>query len=60
MLAGILWAVVVVLVILWLPDFVVLHVASFASHILLIVALRVQTSLRAFSTIHEKLLVRHA
>ena len=38
MLAGILWAVVVVLVILWLPGFVVLHGSSFAIHILLIVA----------------------
>jgi Family of unknown function (DUF5670) len=39
MLSGILWAVVVVLVILWLLGFVVLHVSSFAIHILLIVAL---------------------
>ena len=39
MLGGILWAVVVVLVILWLLGFVVLHVSSFAIHILLVVAL---------------------
>jgi Family of unknown function (DUF5670) len=37
-MVGLLWAVVVVLVILWLLGFVVLHVSSFLIHILLIVA----------------------
>lgn len=35
---GILWAVVIVLVILWLLGFVVFHVSSFAIHLLLILA----------------------
>ena len=37
-MVGILWAVVVVLVILWLLGFVVLHVSSFLIHLLLIAA----------------------
>ena len=37
-MVGILWAVVVVLVILWLLGFIVLHVSSFAIHLLLILA----------------------
>ncbi len=37
-MVGILWAVVVILVILWLIGFVALHVSSFLIHILLIVA----------------------
>ena len=37
-MVGILWAVVVVLVILWLLGFVVLHVSSFAIHLLLLLA----------------------
>lgn len=37
-MAGILWAVVVVLVVLWLLGFVVLHVTSFVIHLLLIAA----------------------
>ncbi|HEX6484109.1 MAG TPA: lmo0937 family membrane protein [Ktedonobacteraceae bacterium] len=37
-MAGILWAVVVILVVLWLLGFVVLHVSSFLIHLLLIVA----------------------
>jgi Family of unknown function (DUF5670) len=38
-MVGILWAVVVVLVVLWLLGFVVLHVSSFAIHLLLVIAL---------------------
>ncbi|HLI05248.1 MAG TPA: lmo0937 family membrane protein [Ktedonobacteraceae bacterium] len=38
-MVGILWAVVVVLVVLWLLGFVVLHVSSFLIHLLLVVAL---------------------
>jgi len=37
-MVGILWAVVVVLVVLWLLGFVVLHVSSFFIHLLLILA----------------------
>lgn len=37
-MVGLLWAVVAILVILWLIGFVVLHVSSFLIHILLIVA----------------------
>ncbi|GCE17521.1 lmo0937 family membrane protein [Dictyobacter kobayashii] len=37
-MVGILWAVVVVLVILWLLGFVVLHVSSALIHILLVIA----------------------
>ena len=37
-MVGILWAVVVVLVILWLLGFIVLHVSSFAIHLLLLLA----------------------
>ena len=37
-MAGILWAVVVILVVLWLLGFVVLHVSSFLIHLLLIAA----------------------
>ena len=37
-MAGLLWTVVVVLVILWLLGFVVLHVSSFLIHILIIAA----------------------
>ncbi len=37
-MVGLLWAVVVVLVVLWLLGFVVLHVASFFIHLLLILA----------------------
>ena len=37
-MAGILWAVVAVLVVLWLLGFVVLHVSSFLIHLLLILA----------------------
>lgn len=37
-MVGILWAVVVVLVILWLLGFVVLHVSGFLIHLLLILA----------------------
>jgi hypothetical protein len=39
MLGSILWAVVVVLVVLWLVGFIVLHVSSGLIHLLLIVAL---------------------
>lgn len=39
MLAGILWAVVVILVVLWLVGFIALHVSSGLIHLLLIVAL---------------------
>ena len=38
-MVGLLWAVVVVLVVLWLLGFVVLHVSSGLIHLLLIVAL---------------------
>lgn len=38
-MVGILWAVVVVLVVLWLLGFFVLHVSSFLIHLLLVVAL---------------------
>lgn len=38
-MVGLLWAIVVILVILWLLGFVVFHVAGFFIHILLIVAL---------------------
>jgi hypothetical protein len=37
-MAGILWTVVAVLVVLWLLGFVVLHVSSFLIHLLLILA----------------------
>jgi len=37
-MVGLLWAVVAVLVILWLLGFVVLHVSSFLIHILVIAA----------------------
>lgn len=37
-MAGLLWAIVVVLVVLWLLGFVVLHVSSFVIHLLLIAA----------------------
>lgn len=37
-MVGILWAVVAILVILWLIGFVVLHVSGFLIHILLILA----------------------
>ena len=37
-MVGILWAVVVVLVVLWLLGFVVLHVSGFLIHLLLILA----------------------
>lgn len=37
-MVGLLWAVVVVLVVLWLLGFVVLHVSSFFIHLLLILA----------------------
>jgi hypothetical protein len=37
-MVGILWAVVAILVVLWLIGFVVLHVSSFFIHILLILA----------------------
>lgn len=38
-MAGILWAVVVVLVVLWLIGFIALHVSSGLIHLLLVVAL---------------------
>jgi hypothetical protein len=38
-LASILWAVVVILVVLWLLGFVVAHVASGLIHLLLLIAL---------------------
>jgi len=38
MLSGILWAVVAVLVILWLVGFVVVHVSSGLIHLLLLAA----------------------
>jgi hypothetical protein len=37
-MVGLLWAVVVILVVLWLLGFVVLHVSSFFIHLLLILA----------------------
>ena len=37
-MVGLLWAVVAVLVVLWLLGFVVLHVSSFLIHLLLIAA----------------------
>jgi len=37
-MVGILWTVVVVLVILWLLGFIVLHVSSFAIHLLRLLA----------------------
>ena len=37
-MVGLLWAVVVVLVVIWLLGFIVLHVTSAFIHILLIVA----------------------
>jgi hypothetical protein len=37
-MVGLLWAIVVVLVVLWLLGFIVLHVSSFLIHILLIAA----------------------
>ena len=39
MLAGILWAVFVILVVLWLVGFIALHVSGGLIHLLLIVAL---------------------
>jgi Family of unknown function (DUF5670) len=39
MLGSILWAVVVILVVLWLVGFIVLHVSSGLIHLLLIVLL---------------------
>lgn len=38
-MVGILWAVVVILVVLWLLGFLVLHVSSFLIHLLLVIAL---------------------
>ena len=38
-MVGILWAVVVILVVLWLLGFFVIHVSSFLIHLLLVVAL---------------------
>lgn len=38
-MVGLLWAIVVVLVILWILGFIVLHVSSALIHILLIVAI---------------------
>ena len=37
-MVGLLWAVVAILVVLWLIGFVVLHVSSFLIHLLLIIA----------------------
>ncbi|HLH60618.1 MAG TPA: lmo0937 family membrane protein [Ktedonobacteraceae bacterium] len=37
-MVGLLWAIVVILVVLWLIGFVVLHVSSFLIHLLLIAA----------------------
>ncbi|HAE83622.1 MAG TPA: lmo0937 family membrane protein [Ktedonobacter sp.] len=37
-MVGLLWAVVVILVVLWLLGFVVLHVSGFFIHLLLILA----------------------
>lgn len=39
MLAGILWAIIVVLVVIWLLGFLVAHIGGGLIHILLIVAL---------------------
>ena len=39
MLVGLLWAVVVVLVILWLLGFLVVHISSGLIHLLLLIAL---------------------
>ena len=39
MVAGLLWAVVVVLVVLWLLGFLVVHISSGLIHLLLLVAL---------------------
>lgn len=39
MLAGILWAVIVVLVVLWLLGFLVAHIGGGLIHILLVIAL---------------------
>ncbi len=38
-MVGLLWAIVVVLVVLWLLGFIVLHVSSFFIHLLLVLAL---------------------
>jgi hypothetical protein len=38
MLSGILWAIIAVLLILWLVGFVVFHISSWLIHLLLIVA----------------------
>jgi hypothetical protein len=38
-ITGILWAIVVVLVVLWLIGFVVVHVSSGLIHLLLVIAL---------------------
>ena len=38
MLSGILWAVIAVLVILWLVGFVVVHISSILIHLLLVAA----------------------
>jgi hypothetical protein len=38
MLTGSLWAIVVVLVVLWLIGFLALHIGSGLSHILLVIA----------------------
>ncbi|MDQ6643337.1 MAG: lmo0937 family membrane protein [Chloroflexota bacterium] len=37
-MVGLLWAVVVILVVLWLLGFVVLHVSGFFIHLLLVLA----------------------
>lgn len=37
-MVGLLWAVVAILVVLWLLGFVVLHVSSFLIHLLLVLA----------------------
>jgi len=39
MVAGLLWAVVLVLVVLWLLGFLVVHISSGLIHLLLLVAL---------------------
>lgn len=39
MLAGIIWAIVVVLVVLWLLGFLVAHIGGGLIHILLVIAL---------------------
>ena len=38
-ITGILWAIVVVLVVLWLIGFVIVHVSSGLIHLLLVIAL---------------------